>query len=405
MKKIDHKTLGETLNLFLFSKKVGSGLPLWLNNGVILKNNLKNFIINNINKNKHYNIIETPHIGNKALYVASGHWDKYNDNNFKSIVNPDNKKEFLLKPMNCPHHCEIFKYYNPSYRDLPKRFIEFGTVYRYEKSGELNGLIRSRGFTQDDSHIFCTKKQLLEEVQDIIDFIISTYKFLTFNKYKIQVSLKSNNNENKYIGKKKDWEESEAILMDVLKNKKLEAQNVYGEAAFYGPKLDFMIKDNLNREWQLGTIQIDYNLPKRFNLKYLDKNNLPQRPVIIHYASFGSLERLIAILLEHTSGNLPIWLSPCKVIIININKECINYSKNILNLLKISNISTEIDIRNESVNKKIREAEIKKIPFMIIIGNKEKKNQMLSVRKRQVGDIGNFNLEEFKNLINNELII
>lgn len=397
-KILDHKDLGKTLELFTFSKNVGSGLPLWLPKGADLRYRLENFL-KKIQKKSGYEMVITPHIGHKELYEISGHWDKYKENSFKPIKTPRYNEQFLLKPMNCPHHCEIYKFQQKSYKDLPKRFAEFGTVYRYEKSGEIHGLIRTRGFTQDDAHIFCTEDQLLEEFKLSIDLILYIFKSLNFKKYTAQISLRDPKHLENYIGNDFYWKKAEKSIIKSSKEKGLKTKLIYGEAAFYGPKLDFIIKDSLDRDWQLGTIQVDYNLPERFNLSYKGKDNKLHRPVMIHRAIFGSLERFIAILLEHTSGNLPLWIIPYQAVILTISKNHVNYARNVLNLLSKSNIRIFIDESNEKINKKIKNAEIKKIPFIIIIGDKEKKDNCISIRKHKYGELGIFTIEKFISLI------
>jgi threonyl-tRNA synthetase len=402
----DHRKLGKKLKLFFLSDSIGLGLPIWLSRGSILKNTLKEFILN-IDNNNGYNTVETPHIGSKQLYETSGHWDKYKIHSFAPIKTPDNKNEYLLKPMNCPHHCEIYKYSVKSYKDLPLKINEFGTVYRYEKSGELQGLTRVRGFTQDDGHIFCTSEQVFTEINSIIKSIIYIYQRLGFEKYEVQISLKEklSINMDKYIGSHQEWKKAEKYIFQAIKNYNILTNIAYGEAAFYGPKLDFLIKDNFNRKWQLGTIQIDYNLPKRFNLKYIDDKNNKLTPILIHRAYFGSLERVIAILLENKFGVLPFWLTPYQVIIINLNEECINYSKNILNLLISSKIRTKLNIITSNLNKEIKKADIEKIPFIITIGNKEKNLNLLSVREYETKKIRLLNFKDFKKIIDDKNIV
>ncbi len=393
-KKRDHRKLGKELELFAFSQKVGQGLPLWLPKGAALRERLENFL-KTAQKKAGYQQVVTPHIGHKDLYVTSGHYEKYGQDSFQPISTPKEGEEFLLKPMNCPHHIEIFKTKPYSYKDLPVRFAEFGTVYRYEQSGELHGLTRVRGFTQDDAHIFCTPEQLLEEFKKVIDLVMYVFGSLGFENFTAQISLRDKENKNKYIGDDKNWEKAESAIIQAAKEKNLNTVTEYGEAAFYGPKLDFMVKDALDRSWQLGTIQVDYNLPERFELTYKGSDNKLHRPVMIHRAPFGSMERFIAILLEHTAGNFPLWLTPDQVIILPISEKYEKYAKNVLNLLQNSDIRAAIDDRNEKVGRKIRDAEIKKIPYMIIVGEKEEENGTISARKHQKGDIGSFNIDEF----------
>jgi threonyl-tRNA synthetase len=393
-KKRDHRKLGKKLNIFTFSKKVGLGLPLWLPMGTFLKKQLKKFL-NDTQKKWGYNFISSPHIGHKNLYINSGHWSKYKKNNFKSILTPNNEEEFLLKPMNCPHHCEIYRLQKWSYKDLPVRFAEFGTVYRYEKSGELHGLLRVRGFTQDDAHIFCRIDQIVEEIKKIIDLVCYIFNILGFLKYNVQISLRDIDNSVKYIGSKKNWEKAEKDIKKAVKEKNINPTFKYGEAAFYGPKLDFIVKDILGRNWQLGTIQIDYNLPERFNLRYKGYDNNWHIPILIHRAPFGSLERFIAILIEHTAGELPFWLTPIQIIFLPISKNNILYTKKIVNLISDHGFRIFLDKRNEKIEKKIRDAEMKKIPLMVIIGDKEQNLQKLSIREHKKGNIGIFTLSNF----------
>ncbi|WP_185858676.1 threonine--tRNA ligase [Blattabacterium cuenoti] len=388
---VDHRKIGKKLKLFIFSDKVGTGLPLWLPRGAIFRKNLENFLTN-IQEKSGYEMVVTPHIGSKTLYVQSGHWSKYGKDNFKSISTPRKGEEFMLKSMNCPHHCEVYRSQEWSYRDLPKRFAEFGTVYRYEQSGELHGLTRVRCFTQDDAHIFCTKDQLLEEFKKVIDLVFYVFRSLGFMKYTIRISLRDPKKD--YIGSEKNWEQAEKAILKVVEKEKIKASINYGEAAFYGPKLDFLIKDSLERNWQLGTIQIDYNLPERFDLYYKGKNNEKCRPVMIHRAPFGSLERLIAIMIEHTKGDFPLWLAPNQAVILPISEKYIVYAKKILNLMQNCDIRVFIDERNEKINKKIRDSENNKIPFMIILGKKEENNEMISLRRHGVGNIGTFTISK-----------
>ncbi|WP_185866732.1 threonine--tRNA ligase [Blattabacterium cuenoti] len=388
---LDHRKIGKKLKFFIFSDRVGTGLPLWLPRGTIFRRNLEEFLTD-IQKKSGYEMIMTPHIGHKKLYVRSGHWDKYGKDSFKSIQTPHSEEEFLLKPMNCPHHCEVYRSQEWSYRDLPKRFAEFGTVYRYEQSGELHGLTRVRCFTQDDAHIFCTYDQLLEEFKKVINLVFYVFRRLGFLEYTIRVSLRDPKKIHNYIGSDENWKMAEEAILQAVKEEKIDASLHYGEAAFYGPKLDFLIKDSLKRNWQLGTIQIDYNLPERFDLYYKGKNNERHRPVMIHRAPFGSLERLIAILIEHTKGNLPFWLVPNQAVILPISDKYIIYAKKILNLMLNHKIRVFLDERNEKIDKKIRDSEENKIPYMIILGEKEEENKMISLRRHGLGHIGRFTI-------------
>ncbi|XOD68533.1 MAG: threonine--tRNA ligase [Flavobacteriales bacterium AspAUS03] len=397
-KKNDHRKLGKSLGLFTFSDRVGAGLPLWLPKGAALRKRLENFLTQAQGKSG-YEMVITPHIGHKDLYMTSGHWGKYGEDCFKPIATPHEGEEFLLKPMNCPHHCEIYRAQQWSYRDLPKRFAEFGTVYRYEQSGELHGLTRVRGFTQDDAHIFCTPDQLSEEFKAVIDLVLYVFRTLGFTEYIAQVSLRDPQTPDRYIGSEEHWKKAESAIMQAVEENGLKAVLVRGEAAFYGPKLDFIIKDALGRHWQLGTIQVDYNLPERFDLHYKGPDNEFHRPVMIHRASFGSLERFIAILLEHTSGDLPLWLTPNQAVILPISEKHLMYAEKILNLLSQSKIRAFIDDRNEKTGKKIRDAEINKVPFMIIVGDKEQKCKEISVRQHGQGDLGRFAMENFLDLL------
>ncbi len=400
-KKRDHRKLGKELELFTFSNNVGQGLPLWLPKGAALRERLENFL-KEAQKKAGYQQVVTPHIGHKNLYLTSGHYEKYGKDSFKPIKTPKEGEEFLLKPMNCPHHIEIFKTKPYSYKDLPVRFAEFGTVYRYEQSGELHGLTRVRGFTQDDAHIFCTPDQLLDEFKKVIDLVMYVFGSLGFEDFTAQISLRDKEDHSKYIGSDENWERAEQAIIQAAKDKNLNTVTEYGEAAFYGPKLDFMVKDALGRSWQLGTIQVDYNLPERFKLTYTGPDNKPHRPVMIHRAPFGSMERFIAILLEHTGGNLPLWLTPEQVKILPISEKYEKYAKNVLNLLDNSDIRATIDLRNEKVGRKIRDAEVMKVPYMIIIGEKEADKGTVSVRKHKEGDLGNFTVDKFVDLIRKE---
>ena len=401
-KKRDHRIIGKKLNLFTFSNKVGLGLPLWLPKGVDLRNRLEDFL-RKAQKKAGYEMVITPHIGNKELYITSGHYEKYGENSFQPIKTPKKDEEFMLKPMNCPHHCEIYNSRKFSYRDLPIRYAEFGTVYRYEQSGELHGLTRVRGFTQDDAHIFCSEEQLGKEFKDVIDLTIHVFTNLGLENFSTQVSLRDPENSEKYIGDKDVWEKSENAILKAVKEKKLNYNIKYGEAAFYGPKLDFMVNDALGREWQLGTIQVDYNLPERFDLTYKGKDNKLHRPVMIHRAPFGSLERFVAILLENTAGNLPLWLTPNQAIVLPISDKYEKYSKKVLNLIENNEIRALVDNRSETMGRKIRDAELSKIPFMIIIGEKEDDNNMISLRSHGGKDYGMIKLKEFIQIINQEI--
>ncbi|MBS9765925.1 MAG: threonine--tRNA ligase [Flavobacteriaceae bacterium] len=401
-KKRDHRKLGKELELFTFSSKVGQGLPLWLPKGAALRERLENFL-KKAQRKAGYEMVVTPHIGQKELYVTSGHYAKYGKDSFQPINTPKDDEEFLLKPMNCPHHCEIYNDKPYSYKELPKRFAEFGTVYRYEQSGELHGLTRVRGFTQDDAHIFCTPDQLADEFKNVIDLTLYVLNALSFTEFTAQVSLRDPENKEKYIGTDENWEKAENAIIEAAKEKGLNYVVEYGEAAFYGPKLDFMIKDALGRSWQLGTIQVDYNLPERFDLTYKGSDNQLHRPVMIHRAPFGSMERFTAVLLEHTGGKFPLWLTPEQVIILPISEKYQKYAEKVLKLLEISEIRTLIDERSEKTGRKIRDAEMKKIPFMVIVGEQEEKDGTVSVRKHGEGDLGVFKIEEFISLINKEI--
>ncbi|TBV24832.1 threonine--tRNA ligase [Meridianimaribacter sp. CL38] len=401
-KKRDHRKLGKELELFTFSQKVGQGLPLWLPKGAALRERLENFL-KVAQKKAGYEMVVTPHIGQKELYVTSGHYAKYGEDSFQPIHTPKEGEEFLLKPMNCPHHCEIYNHSQWSYKDLPKRYAEFGTVYRYEQSGELHGLTRVRGFTQDDAHIFCTPEQLDKEFKDVIDLVLYVFGSLGFENFTAQVSVRDPENPDKYIGDVANWEKAEQAIINAASDKGLNYVIETGEAAFYGPKLDFMVKDALGRQWQLGTIQVDYNLPERFDLTYRGSDNELHRPVMIHRAPFGSMERFIAILLEHTGGNFPLWLMPEQVIVLSISEKYEKYAKKVLNLLENNEIRALIDNRNETMGKKIREAEIKKIPFMIIVGENEESENKVSVRQHGGEDLGMITVQEFSNIVDQEI--
>nr|WP_298995503.1 threonine--tRNA ligase [uncultured Polaribacter sp.] len=400
-KKRDHRKLGKELELFTFSQKVGQGLPLWLPKGAALRGRLENFL-KEAQKKAGYEMVMTPHIGQKELYVTSGHYEKYGEDSFQAIKTPKMDEEFLLKPMNCPHHCEVYNFKPYSYKDLPKRFAEFGTVYRYEQSGELHGLTRVRGFTQDDAHIFCTPDQLDQEFKEVIDLVLYVFGSLGFEDFTAQVSIRDMENLDKYIGDVETWEIAENAIISAAKDKGLDFVIEEGEAAFYGPKLDFMVKDALGRSWQLGTIQVDYNLPKRFDLTYKGSDNELHRPVMIHRAPFGSMERFIAVLLEHTGGNFPLWLTPEQVIILPISEKYQNYSEKVLESLENSEIRALIDDRSEKTGRKIRDAEVSKIPYMVIVGEKEENEATVSIRKHGDGDLGTFTIEEFVKMIKDE---
>ena len=393
-KRRDHRKLGKELGIFAFSEKVGAGLPLWLPKGAALRKKLENFL-SEAQKKAGYEFVISPHIGHKDLYVTSGHYEKYGADSFQPIKTPHEGEEFLLKPMNCPHHCEIYKTSQWSYKDLPKRFAEFGTVYRYEQSGELHGLTRVRGFTQDDAHLFCTPDQLLSEFEGVIDLVLYVFSSLGFADFTAQISLRDPENKQKYIGSDENWEKAENAIITAAKNKGLNTVVEYGEAAFYGPKLDFMVKDALGRSWQLGTIQVDYNLPERFDLWYTGSDNEKHRPVMIHRAPFGSMERFIAILLENTAGDFPLWLAPEQFTILPISEKYVNYAEKVSQLLEINDICGLIDKRNEKTGKKIRDAELNKLPFMLVVGENEEAERTVSVRKRGEGDLGTMSIEDF----------
>ncbi|MFA6924894.1 MAG: threonine--tRNA ligase [Bacteroidales bacterium] len=401
-KKRDHRKIGKELELFTFSQKVGLGLPLWLPNGTSIRERLESFL-RIAQKKAGYTPVMTPHIGGKELYITSGHYEKYGATSFQPIKTPVEGEEFMLKPMNCPHHCEIYKSKPRSYKDLPLRLSEFGTVYRYEQSGELHGLTRVRGFTQDDAHIFCTPEQVKKEFEGVIDIVFYIFKTLDFKDFTVQISLRDQNDKEKYIGTDENWEKAEKAIIEVTEEKGLKAKIEIGEAAFYGPKLDFMVKDAIGRKWQLGTIQVDYNLPERFELEYTGSDNTKYRPVMIHRAPFGSMERFVAVLIEHCAGNFPLWLAPVQTIILPISEKFNEYSKKVLNLLNNYDIRSEIDERDEKIGKKIRDAEIEKVPYMLIVGEKEQENNNVSVRKHKEGDLGIFTIEKYAEIINKEI--
>ena len=398
----DHRKIGKELELFTFSNRVGHGLPLWLPNGTELRDRLQNFL-EDAQKRAGYKKVMSSHIGAKELYETSGHYEKYGADSFQPISTPNETETFLLRPMNCPHHCEIYNAKPQSYRDLPLRLAEFGTVYRYEQSGELHGLSRVRGFTVDDAHIFCTPDQVESEFKNTIDLVLYVFNSLGFNDFSAQVSLRDPDNPDKYIGSDKNWEISEKAILDCAKEKGLDYNVEYGEAAFYGPKLDFMVKDALGRKWQLGTIQVDYNLPERFDLTYKGSNNEDLRPVMIHRAPFGSMERFVAILIEHTGGVFPLWLTSTQVEILIVSENFKNYGQKVLNILENHEIRAHLDDRNETVGKKIRESEIKKIPFMIVVGDNEVKNDTISIRRHHGDDLGEMKIEKFIDIIKNEI--
>ncbi|MBP3439823.1 MAG: threonine--tRNA ligase [Tidjanibacter sp.] len=397
-KKRDHRKLGKELELFTFSQRVGQGLPLWLPKGAELRGRLENFL-RAVQKKYGYEQVITPHIGQKELYVTSGHYAKYGKDSFQPIHTPYEGEEFLLKPMNCPHHCEIFKFKPRSYKDLPLRFAEFGTVYRYEQSGELHGLTRVRGFTQDDAHLFVRPDQLLEEFENVIDIVLYIFKTLKFDEFTAQISLRDPNNKEKYIGTDENWERAEQAIIKAAAEKGLKTVVEYGEAAFYGPKLDFMVKDAIGRKWQLGTIQVDYNLPERFDLTYTGADDKPHRPIMIHRAPFGSMERFVAVLLEHTGGKFPLWLSPAQCVVLPISEKFNDYAEKVSKYLNNCDIRSEIDLRNEKIGRKIRDNELKRIPFLLIVGEKEESENLVSVRQQGVGDKGQMTTDAFAEMI------
>ena len=401
-KKRDHRKLGKELELFTFSKRVGQGLPLWLPKGAELRERLEQFL-KLAQRKAGYKPVISPHIGSKELYEPPGHYAKYGADSFQPIHTPEDGEEYLLKPMNCPHHCELYKSKPRSYRDLPVRFAEFGTVYRYEQSGELHGLTRVRGFTQDDAHLFCTPEQVKEEFKNVIDLVLYILKTLDFPEFVAQISLRDPEQPEKYIGSTENWDKAEQAIIEAAEEKQLKTVVEYGEAAFYGPKLDFMVKDALNRSWQLGTIQVDYNLPERFELEYKGSDNEMHRPVMIHRAPFGSMERFVAVLLEHCGGNFPLWLTPDQVVILPISEKYVAHAQALLKLLDNCDIRALVDERNEKTGRKIRDAELNKIPFMLIIGEKEVEEGTVSVRKHGEGDLGSMELEEFSRLVEEEV--
>ena len=401
-KKRDHRKLGKEMELFAFSQNVGAGLPLWLPKGAALRDRLEQFL-RKIQKQYGYLQVITPHIGNKNLYVTSGHYAKYGKDSFQPIHTPEEGEEYLLKPMNCPHHCEIFKAYPRSYRDLPMRLAEFGTVYRYEQSGELHGLTRVRGFTQDDAHIFCAPEQIKDEFLKVMDIIFYIFKALKFENFEAQISLRDPNNKEKYIGSDENWHLAESAIIEACAEKGLKARQVEGEAAFYGPKLDFMVKDAIGRRWQLGTIQVDYNLPSRFRLEYTAEDNTKKTPVMIHRAPFGSLERFTAVLIEHTAGHFPLWLTPDQVAILPISEKFNDYAKKVAAYFDKVGVRALIDDRNEKIGRKIRDNEIKRIPYMVVVGEKEAADGLVSMRKQGGGEQATMTMEEFAKHINEEV--
>ncbi|MDR2928260.1 MAG: threonine--tRNA ligase [Cytophagaceae bacterium] len=400
--KRDHRKLGKELELFTFSQKVGQGLPLWLPKGARLRERLETFL-KKVQTKYGYEPVITPHIGQKELYVTSGHYAKYGADSFQPIHTPAEGEEFLLKPMNCPHHCEIYRAKPHSYRDLPLRYAEFGTVYRYEQSGELHGLTRVRGFTQDDAHIFCRPDQLKDEFKKVIDIIFYIFKALDFKDYIVQISLRDPANNEKYIGSDENWEKAETAIIEACQEKGLKTIVETGEAAFYGPKLDFMVRDAIGRKWQLGTIQVDYNLPERFDLEYIGQDNAPHRPIMIHRAPFGSMERFVAVLIEHTAGKFPLWLTPEQAVILPVSEKYNDYAKKVLNFLNNSDIRAVLDDRNEKIGRKIRDNELKRTPFLLIVGEKEESLGEVSVRKQGEGDQGGMKIEEFAAFIHREV--
>ncbi|GHT16256.1 threonine--tRNA ligase [Bacteroidia bacterium] len=401
-KRRDHRKIGKEMELFAFSEKVGAGLPLWLPKGTALRLRLQDFL-QKVQKQYGYEQVMTPHIGQKELYVTSGHYAKYGADSFKPIQTPNEGEEFLLKPMNCPHHCEIYKTKPRSYKDLPLRLAEFGTVYRYEQSGELHGLTRVRGFTQDDAHLFCTPDQIKDEFKKVIDIILYIFKLLDFKDFTAQISLRDKSNETKYIGSDENWEKAESAIIEATQEKGMATTIEYGEAAFYGPKLDFMVKDAIGRKWQLGTIQVDYNLPERFELDYISSDDRRLRPVMIHRAPFGSMERFVAVLIEHTAGRFPLWLTPDQVVVLSISEKYNNYAKKVANVLNNCEIRTIIDERNEKIGKKIRDNEMQHIPYLLIVGEKEEAENTVAVRRQGVGDKGTMSIDDFAKLVQAEV--
>ncbi len=401
-KKRDHRKIGKELELFMFSETVGKGLPMWLPKGTALRLRLEDFL-KRIQRKYEYQQVMTPHIGNKLLYVTSGHYAKYGKDSFQPIHTPEEGEEYLLKPMNCPHHCEIYKHKPRSYKDLPVRLAEFGTVYRYEQSGELHGLTRVRSFTQDDAHIFCRPDQVKTEFLKVMDIINIIFKALEFTKVEVQISLRDPNNKEKYIGSDENWEKAEQSIVEACQEKGLDAKVELGEAAFYGPKLDFMVRDAIGRKWQLGTIQVDYNLPERFELEYTGEDNQKHRPVMIHRAPFGSMERFVAVLIEHTAGKFPLWLTPDQVVVLPISEKYNDYARTVSNILNFSDIRSVVDDRNEKIGRKIRDNELKRIPYLLIVGEKEAESATVSVRRQGEGDKGAMTAQEFVALVKEEV--
>lgn len=401
-KKRDHRKLGKEMELFMFSEMVGKGLPMWLPKGTALRLRLEDFL-KQIQKRFGYVQVMTPHIGNKELYVTSGHWDHYGKDSFQPITTPEEGEIYLLKPMNCPHHCMIYKNSPRSYKDLPLRYAEFGTVYRYEQSGELHGLTRVRSFTQDDAHIFCRPDQVKEEFVKVMDIIQIIFKALNFENFEAQISLRDPNDHEKYVGSDEFWEKAEQAIVEACNEKGLSAKVEYGEAAFYGPKLDFMVKDAIGRRWQLGTIQVDYNLPERFNLEYMGEDNQKHRPVMIHRAPFGSMERFVAVLIEHTGGKFPLWLTPTQAVVLSISEKFNDYAHEVAQKLELQDVRTIVDDRNEKIGRKIRDNELKRIPYLLIVGEKEMTDGTVSVRKQGEGDKGSMRVDEFAKLVNDEV--
>ena len=401
-KKRDHRKLGKELELFMFSEMVGKGLPMWLPKGTALRLRLQEFLTK-IQKQYGYEQVMTPHIGNKQLYETSGHWDHYGHDSYQPITTPEEGEVYLLKPMNCPHHCMIYKWQPRSYKDLPLRLAEFGTVYRYEQSGELHGLTRVRSFTQDDAHIFCRPDQVKDEFIRVMEIIEIIFKALKFENFEAQISLRDPSNTEKYVGTDENWERAESAIVEACKEKGLPAVVEYGEAAFYGPKLDFMVKDALGRRWQLGTIQVDYNLPERFDLSYIGSDNEKHRPVMVHRAPFGSMERFVAVLLEHCAGDFPLWLTPDQVMILPVSEKYHEYAEKLNEMLKRNEIRTLIDMRSEKIGRKIRDAEMKKVPYMLIVGEKEMNETSVSVRKHGQGDLGSMSVDEFIAMIEKQV--
>jgi threonyl-tRNA synthetase len=401
-KKRDHRKIGKELELFMFSETVGKGLPLWLPRGTALRLRLEDFL-KQIQRRFDYQQVITPHIGNKQLYVTSGHYAKYGKDSFQPIHTPEEGEEYLLKPMNCPHHCEIYKFKPRSYKDLPLRFAEFGTVYRYEQSGELHGLTRVRSFTQDDAHLFCRPDQLKEEFLKVMDIIFIIFNALDFKNFEAQISLRDPNNREKYIGSDENWDKAERAIIEACEEKGLKAKVELGEAAFYGPKLDFMVKDAIGRRWQLGTIQVDYNLPERFELEYTGEDNQKHRPVMIHRAPFGSMERFVAVLIEHTAGKFPLWLTPDQVVVLPISEKFNDYARKVAKELFLQDVRVTVDDRNEKIGRKIRDNELKRIPYLLVVGEKEMETGVVAVRKQGEGDKGTMTPEEFAAMINTEV--